>query len=75
MIKQELMNILRCPVCVKADRGKLSNYRESYLICADCGRKYPIVDDIPIMLIDEGTKYIDAAEESLAVPPVLAKES
>jgi len=27
--------------------------RESWLVCQDCGRKYPIVDDIPVMLIDE----------------------
>lgn len=74
MIKQELMDILRCPVCVKTGSGKLTNYQDSYLICADCDRKYPIVDDIPIMLIDEGSKYMDLAKESLEIPPVLAKE-
>lgn len=74
MIKRELMDILRCPACVKTDNRKLTNYKNSYLICADCGRKYPIVDDIPIMLIDEGAKYIDLDAESLEIPPVLAKE-
>lgn len=72
MIKQELMDILRCPVCVKTGKGNLTNYQDSYLICADCGRKYPIVDDIPIMLIDEGSKYIDISQDALPIPPVTA---
>ena len=40
----------------------------------DYGRKYPIVEDIPVMLIDEGSKYIETPEESLAIPPVLSEE-
>lgn len=74
MIKPELMEILRCPVCVKTHGGVLRNYRDSYLICDDCRRKYPIMEDIPVMLIDEGTKTIDIAEDALPIPPVFAKE-
>jgi uncharacterized protein YbaR (Trm112 family) len=44
-------------------------YKDTWLICQDCGRKYPIVDDIPVMLIDEGDKWVSAAEGSLPVPP------
>jgi uncharacterized protein YbaR (Trm112 family) len=35
----------------------------------DCGRKYPIRDDIPVMLIEEGDKWINVAVEDLPVPP------
>ena len=48
MIDKELLDILACPAC-KAD-VKLEGDR---IVCAKCGRRYPIKDDIPIMLIDE----------------------
>lgn len=48
MISKELLDILACPACktevrLEADR----------IVCSKCGRRYPIKDDIPIMLIDE----------------------
>ena len=48
MIDKELLDILACPAC-HAD-VKLEGER---IICTKCGRKYPIKDGIPIMLIDE----------------------
>ena len=48
MIDKELLAILACPAC-KAD-VRLENDR---IVCVKCGRRYPIKDDIPIMLIDE----------------------
>lgn len=48
MIDKELLDILACPAC-KAD-VKLENER---IVCVKCGRRYPIKDGIPIMLIDE----------------------
>ena len=48
MIDKELLNILACPLC-KTDVRLEGNK----IICAKCGRRYPIKDDIPIMLIDE----------------------
>ena len=47
----------------------LKLHQDAWLICQDCGRKYPIVDDIPVMLIDEGDKWIDTAPDQLPVPP------
>ena len=58
MVSQELLDILRCPNCVREKEGLLDYYKESWLICHDCDRKYPIRDDIPVMLIDEGDKWI-----------------
>ncbi len=48
MIDEELLKILACPLC-KAD-VKLENDR---IVCTKCGRRYPIKDGIPIMLVDE----------------------
>lgn len=69
MISQELLEILRCPNCAREKDGLLEFYQESWFICQDCGRKYPIREDIPVMLIDEGDKWINVAKEDLPIPP------
>lgn len=69
MVSQELLDILRCPVCVQDKEGLLDLVKETWLVCQDCGRKYPITDDIPIMLIDEGDKWINTPVDALPVPP------
>ena len=48
MISQELIDILACPIC----KGTIE-YKDDYIICNACRKKYPVKDDIPIMLIDE----------------------
>ena len=48
MIDKELLDILACPACKTPVR--LEGER---LVCAQCGRRYPIRDGIPVMLIDE----------------------
>lgn len=48
MIDKELLDILACPVCktpVKQEGDRL--------VCGTCGRRYPIRDGIPVMLVDE----------------------
>lgn len=69
MVKKDLLDILRCPVCVQEKDGLLELVKESWLVCYDCGRKYPICDDIPVMLIDEGDKWIQISVDQLPVPP------
>ena len=47
MIDKELLEILACPLCKKdvvAEGDKI--------VCKSCGRKYPVKDGIPIMLIE-----------------------
>ncbi len=53
-VAQELLAILVCPKC----KGDLE-YRpdESVLVCNACRLRYPVRDDIPIMLIDEATPF------------------
>ena len=49
-LSQELLDILVCPKC----KGRLE-YREDHpsLDCLHCRLRYPVRDDIPILLIDE----------------------
>lgn len=50
LLNETLSRILVCP----ADHGDLSeDEKASRLICGECGRRYPVRDGIPIMLIDE----------------------
>ena len=69
MVKKELLDILRCPACVREKEGLLDLVQDSWLVCKECGRKYPIVEDIPVMLIDEGDKWVNTAVDKLPVPP------
>lgn len=52
MISSELLEILVCPAC----KGKVVP-REDLLVCGACGRRYPVREGIPIMLVEEGDKY------------------
>jgi len=69
MVSSDLLEILRCPACVREKEGLLSLEKDSWLVCQDCDRKYPVVDDIPVMLIDEGDKWTATATADLPVPP------
>ncbi len=54
MISQELLDILGCPAC--ENRPGLvpeSGDDGDFLACAQCGRRYPVRDNIPAMLVDE----------------------
>ena len=70
MVNQELLDILRCPHCApQGKEGELDMVRESWLVCQECARKYPIRDDIPVMLVEVGDKWIGTAVDDLPVPP------
>ena len=51
-LSPKLLEVLVCPNC----KGALE-YREveQALLCQTCRLRYPIRDDIPIMLLDEAT--------------------
>ncbi len=68
MINQDLLELLRCPACVKEKEGSLQLVKDTWLVCDECGRKYPIVEDIPVMLITEGDKWVETKAADLAVP-------
>jgi hypothetical protein len=48
MIDKELLDILACPAC----KGDVK-LQDNKIVCKVCGKKYPIRDGIPVMLIDE----------------------
>ncbi len=48
MIDKELLDILACPLCKTV--VKLEGER---LVCTQCGRRYPIREGIPVMLVEE----------------------
>jgi len=74
MVSQDLLDILRCPVAVHYkdkgdDPGRLMLVHGCWLVSQESGYKYPIIDDIPIMLIEVGEKFKDAGIDDLPVPP------
>ena len=71
MVSPDLLEILRCPHCVREKPGLLKLEKDFWLVCQepDCGRKYPIRDDIPVMLIEEGSKWMGTAVADLPVHP------
>ncbi|HRA75930.1 MAG TPA: Trm112 family protein [Propionicimonas sp.] len=51
----EVLAILACPSC----HQKLAwDYEAAELVCtaADCGLAYPVVDGIPVLLVDEARR-------------------
>jgi uncharacterized protein len=53
-LARELLAILACPRC----KGEIEPMSDgSSLVCRACRLKYPVVDGIPLMLIEEAEKY------------------
>jgi uncharacterized protein len=53
-LDDRLLEILACPNC-RGDVEYLPD--ESVIVCrGKCGYRYPVRDDIPVMLIDEAEK-------------------
>ena len=48
MINPKLLEILACPAC----KSPLTLAGDR-LACGQCGRRYPIRDGIPVLLVDE----------------------
>jgi uncharacterized protein YbaR (Trm112 family) len=63
VISDDLLQILACPAC----HAKLALVRDRWLVCQNdgCRRKYPIEDGIPVLLVDEGDKYVELDVEEL----------
>ena len=47
-LTEEAVRALVCPSC----RGPLSNQRDETMRCASCGAAYPIINRVPILLVD-----------------------
>jgi hypothetical protein len=52
MVDKELLEILACPLD-KAEVRHSTDASGEWILCTKCGRKYPVRDDIPVMLVEE----------------------
>ena len=53
MIRKELLDILACPACKEK---VVLNEAGTYLLCSKCRVRYPVEEEIPIMLVDRAEK-------------------
>ena len=51
-VDPRLLEILACPLCKTEVKPTPDG---TGLVCRECRRRYPIVDDIPVMLVEEAT--------------------
>jgi uncharacterized protein len=65
MIDVEYLELLKCPNCAPLGGGLLSLENEHWLHCGECQRNYPVVQDIPVMLPEEGDKWQGVAVADL----------
>ena len=55
MIEKELLDILACPSCrdtVRQEAGEI--------VCNGCGHRYPIRQNVPVMLLEKSTSENEA---------------
>lgn len=52
-VDQKLIDLLVCPACHGAIEYK---DRRHLIICTQCDLRYPVRDNIPVMLVDEATR-------------------
>jgi len=54
-IDSQLLSIIVCPAC-HGELSPSSHEGTDELECQGCGNAYPVVDDIPVLLVDEARK-------------------
>ncbi|HIU17315.1 MAG TPA: Trm112 family protein [Candidatus Avidesulfovibrio excrementigallinarum] len=65
-VTPELLELLACPVC----HGSLhADAERPALLCPSCGLRYPIKDDIPILLPEQAERLQPADGAPDAAPP------
>jgi uncharacterized protein YbaR (Trm112 family) len=57
-LDKDFLEILACPV----DKAPISQEGEE-IVCSKCGRRYPVRDGIPVMLVDEAVLPGDESKE------------
>ncbi|HEY4420533.1 MAG TPA: Trm112 family protein [Pseudonocardia sp.] len=63
----QLMDILACPSDDHAPlrAGTPSDPSADVLTCTSCGRGFPVVDGVPVLLLDEATLPADPPESGV----------
>lgn len=59
-----LLEILACPCPRHAELrvGTAADPRADVLSCVECGRRYPVTDGIPVLLLDEADPPFTGAQ-------------
>lgn len=77
-VQQDLLAALRCPICLGEharegilDPGQLKLVDDRWLVCQYpyCGRKYPVVEGLPVLTRQEGQRWQAYAVKELPTPP------
>jgi uncharacterized protein YbaR (Trm112 family) len=56
MLSYEFLDILACPAC----KGTLAKPEDgNSFLCIPCNLKYPVINGIPVMLVNEAIKIQD----------------
>ena len=54
-VEKDLLEILVCPSCHGKVEVQTAGDAE-WIVCTVCGLRYPVKDDLPVMLIDEAER-------------------
>ena len=54
MVDKKLLEILACPAC---KGGLVYDEKDKKLVCRKCRLKYPVRDNIPVMLVDQAERF------------------
>jgi uncharacterized protein YbaR (Trm112 family) len=54
-VDKELLEILACPSC-RGDVELQADGSGEWIVCLQCGLRYPVRDGIPVMLVEEATR-------------------
>ena len=54
-VDKELLEILACPSC-RGDVELQEGGGAEWIVCLECGLRYPVRDGIPVMLVEEATR-------------------
>ena len=55
MVDKELLDILICPACGPGS-AVAPDAADAALVCTRCGRRYPVREGIPVMLVDQARR-------------------
>lgn len=55
-VDPSLLEIIVCPDCREDVDLQTAQDGAEQLVCTGCGLRYPVRDDIPVMLVDQATR-------------------
>jgi uncharacterized protein YbaR (Trm112 family) len=65
-----ILEQLACPACMGTLRVD-----EAQLVCAKCGRGYPVVDGIPVLIVERAVEPSQSVSRTTSSTPVRPKRA